>query len=298
MAAVDRRPDEGTWTLIERTAKHIWTSGAAQQMKFTNESSVVLVLLKGWELGLPLMSSLEHVRMIHGHFSLSAECQQALVLARVPGAKFVWKSDGKSGVAEVLATRPGHADVTVRFSADDALQTGLAGKNPLYKTYGANLLRASAMRQACRRLFPDILIGVDMIDSDEEDVEAQVQNIRASGESTQEHVEPQGTRSAEAVSAPKAVQALPPNVPRQGDNPQQAFDSGVPEDHKLPFTDGPWGGLCLSDLRAEDFPKMVRGFSSRAEKAREGNDEARVTAAETWLGRVKTWAAYRKAPTE
>lgn len=330
MTANERRPDTSTWALIERTADHIWESGLAKSYRFENKSAIVLVLMKGWELGLPLMSSLEHIRVIHGRFSLSAEAAQAIVLARVEGAKFTWVADGKGGVAEVTASRPGHASVTVRFTHDDATKTGLAQKNPIYQSFPGNLLRAAAIRGAVKRLFPDVLLGLEAPEDDEEQVTEQLSKLRQEvvpvPTTVVQFKKPMaGTTEwapAPAPSAPAAPSAQPSppatrvaerSAPPADDAPastrvdqihQAASQAGldiensglvgsIPEDSRLPFSEGQWAGVCLSDLKAEDFPKMFRGFTARLNKAREENDDRKIRANTEWLDRCKAWAAYR-----
>jgi hypothetical protein len=258
-------PSPEVWSLIEKTADHVWESGIAQEHRYKHRSSVVLILLKGWELGLPLMSALEHVRLIHGHFSLSAESLQALALARVPGSRFQWIAEGKGGVAEVAAERPGHARLVVRFTHEDAVKTGMADKNPLYQRFPANLLRSAAMRHVCRRMFPDVILGLD-------------QNTEVSVEG------PDGERPSEP---PAAVAGAPSGVDER-DRPTEP-----PSDAVLPFTSGRWQGQSLSGLDASGLGAMFRGFSKRLTEAKEAGDESRIETISGWLTSVLAWATFR-----
>lgn len=310
MLTTERRPSPSTWTLIEKTADHIWDSGIAKEMRFHHRSAVVLVLLKGWELGLPLMSSLEHVRVIHGRFSLSAECQQAIALARVPGARFTWLQDGKTGVAEVLAERPGHDAVTVKFTHEDAQKTGLAQKNPIYAAFPGNLLRAAAIRGAIKRLFPDVILGMMGATAEDGSEEEEREYDREDEQSSAilEHVEALRASQPSLDEEPKARHELPqreapaPRTEAPAKAPQPKSEKApiatkahelIPEDMRLPFTEGQWANICLSDLKAEDFPKMFRGFSARMAKANAEGDERKAAANQQWLERCRAWATYR-----
>lgn len=320
-------PNEFEWKMIMQTAAHVWKSGMASDYGVKSESSIILIMLKGWELGLPLMGSLEHIRVIHGRVSVSAECQQALVLSRVTGARFRWLSDGANGSAELLAIRPGHADVTVKYTMEDATRGGVAGKNPTYRSWPANLLRAGAMRNACRIQFPDVILGMaGSDDAPEEDdaAEAPAQAIamiaREVPTSAALPAAPSAPKPA-ALPAPaaqpkpapaqtKALKEAPPpaaSVPESSDSfeddsePEQSNlrepgdDSDeAPPDYPLPFEDGRFAGKKLSDLADErEFRLMLNGFRNAAATAeREGNEERRTDRL-GWADLVLNWAAFR-----
>lgn len=279
-------PSASTWQLIEKTADHIWDSGLAKDYRFSHRSSVVLVLLKGWELGLPLMSALEHVRVIHGHFSLSAECQQALVLARVSGSRFEWSADGKAGVAEVTGERPGHPKVKIRFTHEDAQKTGLAERNPIYKSFPANLLRSAAMRSLCKRLFPDVLLGLHA--ASETTTEADLEAAKASA-TVNSVTAPEGLFVATTTNSMPENDAKPALVAAT----HVVAEKQTPEDFLLPFTGGKWHGVHMSQLDGEGLGAMHRGFSKRLAEATEANDPQRVQINSEWLERVQTWASFR-----
>jgi len=295
-------PNEFEWKMIMQTAAHVWKSGMANDYGIRSESSAILVMLKGWELGLPLMGSLDHVRIIHGRVSLSAECQQALVLSRVQGARFRWIADGTNGVAELLAIRPGHSDVTVKYTMDDATRGGVAGKNPTYRTWPANLLRAGAMRNACRIQFPDVILGIDGGDEarDDDATHAAAPPIAALAATptpalyadARPAALPPPERKALKAAEEEPVKAEPPQpqvVREPGDDTEDA-----PPDYPLPFDEGRYAGKKLSDLSDErEFRMMISGFRNAALAAeREGNVE-RQTDRAGWADLVLNWASYR-----
>lgn len=294
LSIVDRRPSESAWKIIEQTAQHIVDSGLLNQWReVPNQSLLTIILLKGWELGLPLMSSLEHIRVIKGHLSLSAECQQALVLSRVVGSQFEWLNDGKNGVAEVVGSRPGHTPVSVRFSHEDAVKTGLADRNPIYKTYSANLLRSAAVRAVCKRLFPDVLMGLDSAsevesEDEEQDPITHGSNITPVGNG---HVGSNITHDDMGAGSKETHHSVgrdpePSSVPETKPN-------GLPEDMRLPFDKGEFLNVCLSDLDETQMGRLARGFSKRAAKAREEGNERSVATNSSWAERVLSWASYR-----
>lgn len=305
--AVQRNfPSDAEWHLIMQTAAHVWRSGMANDYGIKSESSVILVMLKGWELGLPLMGSLEHVRIIHGRVSISAECQQALVLARVSGARFKWVSDGRDGKAEVTAIRPGHADVTMAYTMADAQQGGVAGKNPTYRTWPAALLRAGAMRNVCRMQFADVILGLTGFDDGEVAEEAPPQMpqapapARVAGPSVLN--KPQVAASAAAAALPPAPRAQESKAEVVASSPMRepgddADDEAVaraPLDQPLPFSTGPFAGKALSDIATEaEFRRLITGFRDAAAKHRESGNEERATDRLGWAELVAEWAKFR-----
>lgn len=302
-AAVNRNfPADEEWRLIMQTAAHVWKSGMASDYGIKSESAVILVMLKGWELGLPLMGSMEHVRIIHGRVSISAECQQALVLARVAGARFRWLSDGRNGKAEVLAVRPGHEDVKVAYTIEDAQQGGVAGKNPTYRTWPANLLRAGAMRNVCRVQFPDIILGLSGFDDNDvvpeeaapvRKLEASPEPIAAALVAAPAERRPAPKQIEAPAPAPAAVPALAAAPMREPGDDEDA-DAGDPEDAPLPFDRGRFNGVRLSEIKtAADFNTLVSGFRTAAKAAEATNDEERADDRRAWAERVIDWAAYR-----
>lgn len=310
-------PNEFEWKMIMQTAAHVWKSGMAADYGVKSESSIILIMLKGWELGLPLMGSLEHVRVIHGRVSLSAECQQALVLSRVTGARFRWLSDGTNGSAELLAIRPGHADVTVKYTMEDATRGGVAGKNPTYRSWPANLLRAGAMRNACRIQFPDVILGMPGADDSPE--EDSVPDAPAPAIALIARDVPLPTSLPSPAPKPAALPAANPSPPKvvkeappapsqepvasedfeDAPKPAPAREPGddgdeAPPDYPLPFEDGRFAGKRLSDLADErEFRLMLNGFRNAAATAeREGNEE-RKTDRLGWADLVLSWASFR-----
>lgn len=303
LSAVQRNfPSDTEWRMIMQTASHVWKSGMADSYGIKAESAIVLVMLKGWELGLPLMGSLEHIRVIHGRVSVSAECQQALVLSRVSGARFRWVADGRNGVAEVIAVRPGHVDVTAKYTMEDAERGGVAGRNPTYRTWPANLLRAGAMRNVCRSQFPDVILGMtgfdesDVVDEPSEPVPAtRVAMAPPPVPAALPKREPEPAALPEGPRLPTMTMPAPPPVEHEpqrepGDDSAQE----PPPDYPLPFEDGRYAGKNLSDLAdVREFRLMLNGFNKAAAEAEKNGDHERKTDRLGWADLVVSWAAYR-----
>lgn len=322
-AATRKYPTDAEWHMIMSTAAHVWKSGMANDYGIKSESGVILVMLKGWELGLPLIGSLEHVRLIHGRVFVSAEAQQAIVLTRVEGARFRWVADGRDGVATVIAVRPGHQDITMTYTMDDAQQGGVLGKNPTYKSWPAALLRAGAMRNACKMQFADVILGLTGFDGEvdnDDDPERSATPPQALPASP--------AKPAPSFAAPKAapaalpapsrvvdappVQAAPPaeapapapaqqktepapaKAPAPAREPGDDGDEDAPPDYPLPFNEGSYAGKSLSDLGDErEFLRLISGFRNAAATAQQKGDQERATDRLGWADLVMQWARYR-----
>jgi len=306
-------PSDAEWRLIMQTASYVWGSGIAKQYSFDNEATVILVMLKGWELGLGLMGSLDGIRIIHGKVSPSAECMQGLAMHKVQGARFKWLADGRDGKrAEILAIRPGHDSVQVAYTMEDAERGGVASKNPTYGKWPAALLRAGAMRQACRILFADILMGFDDPDFENPGTyvpepapavqtpgqlpvgqaqPAQLPEARPGFSVPVEH-QPEPVTRAPAQQAPPAATASPVTSPTSAREPGD--DHEEPQDLPLPFDEGRYQGKSLSDLTdVREFKLLVGGFRKKADEFKAAGDQESADGRLAWAKRVITWAKYR-----
>jgi hypothetical protein len=293
-------PTQAEWLLIMQTAAHVWKSGMANDYNLKSESSVILVMLKGWELGLGLMASLDHVRVIHGRVSPSAEAMQGLVLHKVPGARFKWLRDGRDGVAEVVAVRPGHEPLRVAYSLEDAQKGGVAQKNPTYRTWQPQLLRAGAMRQACRMAFADIILGFDDAETGEVpplESEALPAPLPRLAEVGTEKQLPAPAVERPALPSGKQVVEQAEEHEREPGEDDVIVDIPLPKglaDAVLPFDQGRWHGVKLSDVKEEaDFRYLMAGFDKAAQAALSRGDQERADDRMKWHGELKKWGIYR-----
>lgn len=118
-------------------------------------------ILKGRELGLSPIYSLDNIAVIKGRTSLSADAMLAICRTN-PEYNGVDISD-KEGSCTVILRRKSRSGVeetrTVTFTIQDAARAGLTG-NDNYKKYPQRMLRARAVAYACRDLFGDVLAGI------------------------------------------------------------------------------------------------------------------------------------------
>lgn len=149
-------PTEGEWSAILKSAKILWDSGIAVDMGLKTEGAVVTVALKGWELGVGLMSSCEGIDVIKGKPIPNGPFLSFLG-SRV-GGWIEWVQDGRKGIAECIAHRPGRKPIRGVFTWNNAVRAGLASKDT-YQCYPADMLRARAESRAAWMQFSDLYYG-------------------------------------------------------------------------------------------------------------------------------------------
>lgn len=133
-------------------------------------AAILACFMAGRELGLGPMASLQHVAVIDGRPSLSAELQVAL--ARKAGHQI--EGSATPTEATVTGTRGDTGEtITVTWTLETALTAGLIDKieegkpikrssqgRPLpWERYPQSMLWARAVTQLCGMLFPDEMIG-------------------------------------------------------------------------------------------------------------------------------------------
>lgn len=125
-----------------------------------NPEQALAIMLKGRELGLPVMQALTEIFVIKGKIQLSASLMAGLIL--------------RSGAAEYFAcveSTPERATYTTKRRGDptgekrltytfkDAQAAGLVKDDGGYRKHPAALLRARATTNLGRMVYPDVLAG-------------------------------------------------------------------------------------------------------------------------------------------
>jgi hypothetical protein len=125
--------------------------------QFKTPQSVLAVILRGQELGITPMQSLEMFNFIQGKVTMSAAGLVALCQSR--GGKFEVLEETDKACA-IRATRPDRQWVQeYRFSIEDAHMMGLTGKDN-WKKMPRWMLYARCVSVLCRRGWADILGGL------------------------------------------------------------------------------------------------------------------------------------------
>lgn len=147
----------------------------------SSAEQAAVVMIKGNELGFALTAAFDLIEMIEGKPALKPQGMMALIHR---SKNFDIKVSDFDGGCEVwMRRRDTGFEYMARFTKQDAVAAGLAGKNT-YDKYPADLYRARAIARCARVAAPDVLAGMyltvelsaDWTDADVIDVTPEVQN--------------------------------------------------------------------------------------------------------------------------
>lgn len=154
-------PTAGEWALLTQHARVIAQSGLVPRAVMSPprdaESKILVILLKGRELGMPPMQALSHIHVIEGKPTLSAEVMRALIRKRGHKIRMLESTDTRCIVEGVRRDDPSHRQ-RVTWTIDMARTAGLTGKDN-WKKYPQSMLAARATAQLARLVFDDVLMG-------------------------------------------------------------------------------------------------------------------------------------------
>ena len=129
-------------------------------------SDVLIVMMKGMELGLQPMQALAGIHVIEGKAVVGSELIAAQCLKHPKVCEFfrLVKSDALAATYE--AKRVGAEKVTLSYTIEQAQRAGLTGKDN-WKRHTETMLRWRCTSALARAVFPDLVMG--MVDQDEAD---------------------------------------------------------------------------------------------------------------------------------
>ncbi len=206
-------------------------------------AAVAAAILSGRELGLAPLQSLQHVSIVQGRPTLSAEMCRALVVAA--GHEIVF-GDRTVTRCVIRGRRRGQPEWTeVTFTMDDARRAKLDGKDN-WRHYPRRMLDARATSELCHLIFPDVVGGI-AVSEEMEDV-----TVGASSNDAAEHAPPvatAGPRTAQRKTRakPHTARTAPPDTkPDEPDDlpplpGEDGYDQPEPEPEPEPdkHTDPP-----------------------------------------------------------
>jgi hypothetical protein len=146
---------ESSWLIIKDQVDLIKKAGLLPA-SMTSEQATVIAL-KGREMGIGIMRSLDGMYVVHGKVSFDAKLIMGLIRERCPQAKITVKRKDDTGCS-IIAERPGQAPETFTFDKDDANRVGLLQKE-MWKKYPSNMFWARAVTEMGRQYFSDVLQG-------------------------------------------------------------------------------------------------------------------------------------------
>jgi hypothetical protein len=137
-------------------------------------ASITAALLMGRELGLQPMASLQHIHVIEGRPTLSAQIMRAMVISAGHTIEVV---ENTSESCVLKGKRQGEKAWTeAKFTIQEANKANLSRKDN-WQAYAKDMLFARATSRLCRMVFPDAIGGISYTPEDlvEEEV---AENVR------------------------------------------------------------------------------------------------------------------------
>lgn len=164
------------WELANRLAKSKMVPAIFQG----KVEDVFVTVIMGKELGLAPIMALQAICVIQGTVTLKVQTMNAIVRAKCPDAIIEIKQDHDKREVRVIAKRnkedPGYESYWDMAMAD---QMGLSQKDN-YRKQPMNMLKARALSDALRAVFPDVLLGLysseEMSDVEPRDPPREVQS--------------------------------------------------------------------------------------------------------------------------
>lgn len=135
-------------------ASRLFGLGSAEQ--------AAAIMLKGYEIGLPMTAAFEFIQMIQGKPTLIP--RGALALIHQSGQMVEMLIDEQPESCTVTMRRRNGVSYTCSYTLDDAKRAGLIKKDGAWETYQSNMLRWRAIGFCADIVFPDVLAGMKRAD--------------------------------------------------------------------------------------------------------------------------------------
>lgn len=149
------------WEIIKAVAPTIRGSGL---FGVANEAAATAIMLKGYELGMGLTASFEHIHVIDGKTSLSPRGALAIVLQSPLCAGIdIVPLESPIG-CKVTAKRTNGMTFTAIFTVDDAKAADLVKGKGGWEKYPKQMCQWRAVGYALDVVFPDVIGGLKRAD--------------------------------------------------------------------------------------------------------------------------------------
>lgn len=154
-------------TPVVQLAQHVADTEFVPKALRGHPAAIAAAILAGREAGIGPMTALQHLHMVDGRPSLSAERKRAQALAAGHDIVYVETTTTR---CVVKGRRRGSTEwSTVVWSLEDARRANLAGRDN-WRRHPRRMLQARATSELCDMLFPDATAGLptteDLIDTD------------------------------------------------------------------------------------------------------------------------------------
>lgn len=226
-------------------------------------ADLILVMMKGRELGLSPMQSIGGIHIIDGKPTLSADMMVGLV-KRSKACRYFRLVESSAVQAVYETLREGEpAPTRMVFTYKEAQAAGLTGRGP-WKAYPAAMLRARCSAALARAVYPDVVGGVyDPDELDRGSVTVEAAPVMAGG-GVPANDEPAPMEAhAEVVppaSTPAPTTPAPTPAPSASEDDAQAVVADLAEVRTVDDTER----LAALKLRAAGLPEGEGKAAARA----------------------------------
>lgn len=255
------------WQECFELAKAIATTPFVPEPIRNNPPAVMATILRGHELGVSAMHSLQQIDFIKGRPVLRAELMRALVVSK---GHEIWTEDYTTTRVVLCGQRSGGQHVEkVTWTLDDAKRAKLEGRDN-WRLYPKQMLLARATGDLCRLMFADVIAGMSYTLEEVDDGFEELEPPAA----TNGHTETPATskRKASNPTAKKRASAARPTV-SSGELPP------LPGEQETLTPDTQESTPAASDDPPEIVAKRAQAIAIKASEA--GVDHHHVVAAVT-----------------
>lgn len=154
-----------TWQMIQSVAPAMHQ---ARLFGVSSPEQAMVIMLKGYELGLGLAAAFEFIQVVEGKPTISPRGALAMVLQSplCGGVKIedIADEQGNPTACRVWMQRTNGMEYTVTWTLEDARRAGVVKDKGAWQTYPANMLRWRAVGYCADVVFPDVIGGLKRAD--------------------------------------------------------------------------------------------------------------------------------------
>lgn len=147
------------WNLISALAP---AAHASRLFGVSSPEQAMMIMSKGYELGMPVTAAFELIQIIQGKPTLSP--RGALALVQASGLLEQMEIKEGAGTCTVSMTRRGGIDYSLTWTLEDAKKAGIIKPDSAWQSYPANMLRWRCIGFVIDVLFSDVTGGLKRAD--------------------------------------------------------------------------------------------------------------------------------------
>ena len=138
----------------------VWVDSGMLPTHIKTPQQALATMLAARDFGIKHTAAFKGLWLMNGKVQMEAQVMLGLVIGRLPSFEYTIIEQTDAGC--ILEGRRDKSKPWIRasFNAKDALRAGLLDRNPTYKTYPVDMYFSKAVERLCRRVAPDVLLGI------------------------------------------------------------------------------------------------------------------------------------------